>query len=144
MPVDPLSEDAAAVEVRRLFNLWTECLAAMPDCDPAVVSSNYVGDYRDFLFLQASSWSEEGFTIENTESRQMIVESVLIEEGVATVIACEDNGTVLINADGVVVDDVYESARVEWTLVSDGSGWVGSDLVDLEVAEGEENVLCDG
>jgi hypothetical protein len=142
-PIDPLSEEAASAEVQRLFDLWTECLGAMPDCDPLEVSSNYVGEYRNFVFLQASSWSEEGFTIENTASRQNRVESVSIVDGVATVIACEDNGTVLINGEGVVVDDVYESARVEWTLVSDGSRWLGSDLVDLEVAEGEDNALCD-
>lgn len=143
--MDPLSEEAAAAEVQRLFDLWTECLAVMPECDPVEVSANYVGEYQQFILLQASSWAEEGFTVENTESRRNRIESVSVDTdaGTAVVIACEDNGTVLVNGDGVVVDDVYESARVQWTLVSDGSRWLGSELSDIEVAEGEENMLCD-
>lgn len=140
-----VSEEGAAAAVTELFDLWTACLEELPDCDPALIASNYVGEYSDVVFVQVTGWADEGFSFTNTESRRNRIESVSIDAdaGTAAVIACEDDGAVLSNGSGVVVDDRYVSLRREWTLAVNGERWIGTGITDLDRAEGQENELCD-
>jgi hypothetical protein len=144
-PPELVSEEGAAAAVTELFDLWTACLVELPDCEPALIASNYVGEYSDVVFVQVTGWSEEGFSFTNTESRNNQIESVTIDTdaGTATVVACEDDGAVLSNGAGEVVDERYVSLRREWTLALNGDRWIGTGIIDLDRAEGEANGLCD-
>lgn len=143
-PVEVVSEAGAAAAVNDFFDLWTDCLAAMPACDAAAISGNYVGELSDNVFLQARSWVDGGFSFTNTESRENSIETVELDldAGTATVTTCEIDGAVQRNSSGEIVDDEFQSLKRRWTLVTDGTRWLGSELLDLEVASGEENNLC--
>ena len=144
-PPELVSEEGAAAAVTELFDLWTECLVELPECDAASIASNYVGEYSDIVFVQVTGWTEEGFSFTNTESRNNQIESVAIDldAGTATVVACEDDGAVLSNGAGEVIDERYVSLRREWTLALNGERWIGTGIIDLDRAEGEANELCD-
>ena len=143
-PVEVVSEEGAAAAVNEFFDLWTECLAVMPACDAAAISGNYVGELSDNVFLQARSWADGGFSFTNTDSRVNSIETVELDlnAGTATVTTCEVDGAVQMNSSGEVVNDEFQSLKRRWTLVTDGTRWLGSELLDLEVASGEENNLC--
>ncbi len=140
-----LSEEGAAEAAIRLFNEFTACLDQLPNCDAALVASRYEGASSDEVFIQISTLEEGGATAGNTESREISVESVMLdtEASSAVVTTCENDGSILFNSQGDVVNGEYGSLRRERTLVLRGSEWLGSALTTIETAEGEDNKLCE-
>lgn len=145
-PTNLMSAEAASAAVEDIFNLWTDCLAAMPDCDPVAVSTTLtMGPLSDSMYISSSTWAEQGATFDNLESRRIVIESAEVNEtnGTARVVTCTEDGAVRTAPDGSVLNDAFVSLREEWELATDGSGWIGANSTELERALGEGSGLCD-
>jgi hypothetical protein len=145
-PTNLMSAEAASAAVEDIFNLWTDCLAVMPDCDPVAVSTTLtMGPLSDSMYISASTWADQGATFDNLESRRIVIESAEINDanGTARVVTCTEDGAVRTAPDGSILNDAFVSLREEWELATDGSRWVGANSTELERALGEGSGLCD-
>lgn len=140
-----MSEEAAAAAVVALFDEWTACLAAMPDCDPATVSSDSTtGVFRDSRSASAAEFSAAGYSFENLESLRIVVESATVDDvnGLARVVTCAEDAGIGLTANGDVFDDRFVSYRWEWELVASGGRWLGANRTEIAKEFGEGNTLC--
>jgi len=140
----PVETDVAAAYTAA-FNSWTTCLEQLPACDLQSLAETRTDEYLGFATNQANLWNENGFTAANAESRRLTIESVTLSgDAQATVVSCEVDGAIMSNRAGEVVDEDFESSRRASVLRSENGIWLVAGTEVLEVADGEENSVCDG
>lgn len=130
--VDPVVE--ADVAVRAAIDLaqatFSDCLVALPRCDPASLAVARAGDVLAANTALITEWNSLGYTVRDRDAFRFVVEDVTVDpsltSAVATVCVADGSRLVLPNAapDGgdVVIDDEYTSGRTEWDVRLDADG----------------------
>ena len=140
-----MSEEAVAEAARSQHATWTDCLSKLPNCDAVEASTAWAtGELSDVIYIQASGLNEDGRRTDQLETRTITVESVQLDSaaGTATVVACENDGSRLLDSDGSVLNDAYVSRRLTYTFLSNGQRWLGATRVEQQRADGVGNGLC--
>lgn len=137
-------ESAVAADYTAAYESWTNCLAALPDCDLEGLAANRTGDYLLMSQTQIGRYIDAGHTTSDLDRRQLTIESVTVEaSGVqASVISCEVDGSVRYDAAGAIVNDEFSSIRRASILLFEGDAWKVAGIENLEVGSGEEANLC--
>lgn len=130
--VDPaVAADAAIREAVALAQTsFSDCLVALPACDPTSLEVARAGDLLARNTSLIDEWNSLGYTVRDRGQFRYVVESVAVDASLVTAVVtvCIADGSrlVLPNAapDGgdVVIDDEYTSGRSEWDMRLDADG----------------------
>ena len=149
--VDPAVVTEAAVReaVALAQTSFSECLVALPACDPSTLAVARAGDLLDRNVQLINEWNSSGYAVRDRDQFRYVIESVSIGgEGVtatATVCIADASRLVIPSAapDGgdVIVDDEYTSGRSAWDMRLDPDGvWRVHDTTPIGAAASED--LC--
>jgi hypothetical protein len=147
--VDPVAAAEAAVReaIALAQNTFSECLVALPACDPSVLAAARAGELLDRNVTLINEWNSLGYAVRDRDQFRFVTESVTIgTDGVsatATVCIADATRLVLPNAapDGsdVILDDEYTSGRSEWNMRLEADGaWRVFDTSPIGVAATED------
>ena len=136
--VDPRA--SAESNVRAALDLaqssFSDCLTAMPACDPSTLAVARAGDLLKRNVSRIEEWNAAGYTVIDRDQFRYVIESVTIgdDRTTATVVVCIADGSKLVlpgaapDGGNVIVDDAYTSGRSQWEMRLDGDGrWRGYD-----------------
>ncbi len=136
--VDPVT--AAESEVGTAIDLaqstFSECLTAMPACDPTTLGVARAGDLLERNVSRIEEWNAAGYTVIDRDQFRYVIESVTLSDDLmtATVVVCIADGSKLVlpgaapDGGDVIIDDAYTSGRSQWDMRLDGDGqWRGYD-----------------
>jgi hypothetical protein len=130
--VDPVS--SAEVDVRAAIDLaqatFSDCLVAMPVCDPSTLAVARAGDLLARNVARIGEWNAAGYTVIDRDQFRYVIESVVLGDDPArvTAVVCIADGSKLVLPDAapdggdVIIDDVYISGRSGWDMRLDGDG----------------------
>jgi hypothetical protein len=149
--VDPavITEGAVREAVALAQSTFSDCLIALPACDPLTLAAARAGALLDRNVTLINEWNSSGYAVRDRDKFRYIVESVSLgADGVtATATVCIADATRLVipNAapDGgdVIVDDEYTSGRSAWDMRLDPDGvWRVHDTTPIGAAASED--LC--
>lgn len=147
--VDPVvaAETAVREAVALAQSTFSECMVALPACDPSTLAVARSGDLLDRNVKLVDEWNSLGYAVRDRDQFRFVTESVTIgTDGVsatATVCIADASRLVIPNAapDGsdVVLDDEYTSGRSEWNMRVDPDGaWRVYDTSPIGVAATED------
>ena len=128
----------AETEVRAAIALaqqsFSDCLVAMPTCDPSTLAVARGGDLLARNVARINEWNAGGYTVRNREQFRFVVESVTVAGARATATVCIADGSDLVEPgaapDGgdLVIDDSFTSGRESWDMRVDSDGrWKAFD-----------------
>ncbi len=130
--MDPKAETEVAVRkaIDLAMDSFSDCLVAMPACDPGSLAVARAGDLLARNQARITEWNGKGYTVRKRENFRYVVESVTLADSLteATARVCFADGSALIrpNAapDGsdVIVDDEFVSGREDWHIVLGADG----------------------
>ncbi len=136
--VDPVT--AAESEVGTAIDLaqstFSECLTAMPACDPTTLGVARAGDLLERNVSRIEEWNAAGYTVIDRDQFRYVIESVTLSDDLmtATVVVCIADGSKLVlpgaapDGGDVIIDDAYTSGRSQWDMRLDADGqWRGYD-----------------
>jgi len=135
---DPVA--TAESEVRAAIALaqstFSDCLTAMPTCDPMTLGVARAGDLLERNVGRIEEWNAAGYTVIDRDQFRYVTESVTLSDDLmtATVVVCIADGSKLVlpgaapDGSNVIIDDAYTSGRSQWDMRLDGDGqWRGYD-----------------
>ena len=136
--IDPRA--SAESNVRAALDLaqssFSDCLTAMPACDPSTLAVARAGDLLKRNVSRIEEWNGAGYTVIDRDQFRYVIESLTIGDDLttATVLVCIADGSKLVlpgaapDGGDVIVDDAYTSGRSQWDMRLDGDGrWRGYD-----------------
>jgi hypothetical protein len=143
--VPPTPEQAATDVVVRFEVAWTECLRDLTRCNgPGLTAEFTTGNMSDPFYQRFLSLQQAQATVGNLESQSTKIESATANETGAEVIVvgCRDDGAIVYDAIGNIVNDDFNSDRQVFTVRLIEGRWLiaGVDFLDSVVGEG--NGLC--
>lgn len=149
--VDPAvaTETAVREAVALAQSTFSECLVALPACDPSTLAAARAGDLLERNMKLIDEWNAAGYAVRDRDQFRYVTESVSLgADGVtatATVCIADASRLVIPNAapDGsdVILDDEYTSGRSAWDMRLDPDGvWRVHDTTPIGVAASED--LC--
>ena len=115
---------------------FSDCLTAMPRCDPSTLAVARSGDLLKRNVSRIKEWNAAGYTVIDRNQFRYVIESVMlgVDLATATVVVCIADGSKLVlpgagpNGRDVIIDDAYTSGRSQWEMKLDGDGrWRGYD-----------------
>ena len=121
-PASPEDDIRAAIALAQ--QTFSDCLVAMPQCDPATLSVSRAGPLLERNVARVQEWNAAGFTVRNRDQFRFVVEGVTLSpDGLtATATVCIADGSDLVHpgvgpggAD-LIVDDAYTSGRSAWDM----------------------------
>ena len=109
---------------------FSDCLVAMPVCDPATLAVARAGDLLARNVARIGEWNAAGYTVIDREQYRYVIESVVFGDtsAKATVVVCVADGSKLVlpgaapDGGDVIIDDVYISGREAWDMRLDEDG----------------------
>ena len=124
------TEDTIRAAVALAQQSFSDCLIAMPQCDPATLSAGRAGPLLERNVARIQEWNAAGYTVRNRDQFRFVVESVTLKsDGVtATATVCIADGSALVNPGAgpggadVIIDDSYTSGRSAWDMRLDPDG----------------------
>jgi hypothetical protein len=132
----PTTDATASAEsnVRAAIDLaqqtFSECLVAMPNCDPNTLAVARGGDLLSRNVGRIGEWNSAGYTVIDRDRFRYVIESVKLndDESQATAVVCIADGSKLVQPGAgpgganVIVDDAYTSGRSSWDMRLDPDG----------------------
>ena len=115
---------------------FSDCLTAMPICDPTTLGIARAGDLLERNIGRIEEWNAAGYTVVDRDQFRYVIESVTLSDDLmtATVVVCIADGSKLVlpgaapDGGDVIIDDAYTSGRSQWDMRLDGDGhWRGYD-----------------
>ena len=141
-PTATTANPAATAEsdVRSAIDLaqssFSECLIAMPACDPSTLAVARGGGLLERNTARIQKWNSAGYTVIDRDRFRYVIESVSLsaDRTMAMVVVCIADGSKLVlpgaapGGGNVIVDGGYTSGRSRWEMRLDGDGrWRGYD-----------------
>jgi hypothetical protein len=147
--VDPVESAEAAVRdaVALAQSTFSECLVALPACDPSTLAAARAGELLDRNVTLIQEWNSLGYAVRDRDQFRFVTESVVVgadgTTATATVCIADASRLVIPNAapDGgdVILDDEYTSGRSEWNMRLDPDGaWRVYDTSPIGAAATED------
>ena len=134
-PVATVEEDVrAAIDLAQ--SSFSDCLTAMPACDPTTLGTARAGDLLKRNIGRIEEWNAAGYTVIDRDQFRYVIDSVSLSDDLMTaaVVVCIADGSKLVlpgaapDGGNVIVDDAYTSGRSQWEMRLDGDGrWRGYD-----------------
>ncbi len=127
-PASPEDDVRAAIALAQ--QTFSNCLVAMPLCDPATLSVARAGPLLERNTARVQEWNAAGYTVRNRDQFRFVVEGVTLgPDGLtATATVCIADGSDLVHPGAgpggadVIVDDAYTSGRSAWDMRLDPDG----------------------
>lgn len=127
-PASPEDDIRAAIALAQ--QTFSDCLVAMPLCDPATLSVARAGPLLERNVARVQEWNAAGYTVRNRDQFGFVVEGVTLSpDGLtATATVCIADGSDLVHPGAgpggadVIVDDAYTSGRSAWDMRLDPDG----------------------
>lgn len=127
-PASPEGDIRAAIALAQ--QTFSDCLVAMPQCDPATLSVARAGPLLERNVARVQEWNAAGYTVRNRDQFRFLVEGVTLSpDGLtATATVCIADGSDLVHPGAgpggadVIVDDAYTSGRSAWEMRLDPDG----------------------
>ena len=127
-PASPEDDIRAAIALAQ--QTFSDCLVAMPQCDPSTLSVARAGPLLERNMARAQEWNASGYTVRNRDQFRFVVEAVALSaDGLsATATVCIADGSELVHPGAgpggadVIVDDAYTSGRSAWDMRLDPDG----------------------
>ena len=127
-PASPEDDIRAAIALAQ--QTFSDCLVAMPQCDPATLSVARAGPLLERNVARVQEWNADGYTVRNRDQFRFVVERVTLSpDGLtATATVCIADGSDLVHPGAgpggadVIVDDAYTSGRSAWDMRLDPDG----------------------
>lgn len=110
------------------FRDYSDCLVAMPSCDPTTLAATRAGELLQSNVARINEWNGLGYTVRDREQFRFVIESVQVDDdgsrATATVCIADGSKLVLPAADGtdVIIDDTFVSGREAWDVRLDPDG----------------------
>lgn len=126
-PVDSVEQEVRAA-LTQGFRDYSDCLVAMPSCDPATLEATRAGELLQSNVARINEWNGLGYTVRDREQFRFVIETVQVDDdgSRATVTVCIADGSKLVlpTADGsdVIIDDTFVSGREAWDVRLDPDG----------------------
>lgn len=126
------AEAAVRTAVERAIADFSECLVAMPHCDPAMLAATRTDPMLAINTQRISDWNSSGFTVIDRDQFRYVIESVEVSPDLrqATVMVCFADGSKVISPgaapDGsdVIIDGTFVSGREAWDMrLGDDGVW---------------------
>lgn len=133
-PASPEDDIRAAIALAQ--QTFSDCLVAMPECDPATLSVARAGTLLERNIARVQEWNAAGYTVRNRDQFRFVVEGVTLSPDGTTASAtvCIADGSDLVRPGAgpggadVIVDDAYTSGRSTWDMRLDPDGkWRAHD-----------------
>ena len=152
-PPPPTTDATASAEssVRAAIDLaqqtFSDCLVAMPNCDPNTLAVARGGDLLSRNVGRVGEWNSAGYTVIDRDQFRYVIESVKLndDESQATAVVCIADGSKLVQPGAgpgganVIVDDAYTSGRSSWDLRLDPDGqWRAYDAPAVGPTESKD------
>ena len=144
---------AAEAQVRaavdRAIADFSQCLAALPACDVALLAATRADPMLATNSSRITEWNEAGYSVINRDQFRYVIETVELSDDLqqATVTVCISDGSKLVNPGAgpagadLVIDGTYVSGREAWDVRLDGDGvWRAHDAP--AVGPPEANDVC--
>jgi|JI10StandDraft_1071094.scaffolds.fasta_scaffold646427_1 hypothetical protein len=127
-PASPEDDIRAAIALAQ--QTFSNCLVAMPLCDPATLSVARAGPLLERNTARVQEWNAAGYTVRNRDQFRFVVEGVTLSPDglMATATVCIADGSDLVHPGAgpggvdVIVDDAYTSGRSAWDMRLDPDG----------------------
>lgn len=127
-PASPEDDIRAAIALAQ--QTFSDCLVAMPQCDPATLIVARAGPLLERNVARVQEWNAAGYTVRNRDQFRFVVESVTLNpDGLAaSATVCIADGSDLVHPGAgpggadVIVDDAYTSGRSAWDMRLDPDG----------------------
>lgn len=127
-PASPEDDIRAAVALAQ--QTFSDCLVAMPECDPSTLSVARAGPLLERNVARVQEWNAAGYTVRKRDQFRYVVESVTLNaDGLtASATVCIADGSDLVHPGAgpggadVIVDDAYTSGRSAWDMRLDPDG----------------------
>lgn len=127
-PASPEDDIRAAVALAQ--QTFSDCLVAMPQCDPSTLSVAREGPLLERNVARVQEWNAAGYTVRNRDQFRYVVETVTLSpDGMtASATVCIADGSDLVHPGAgpggadVIVDDAYTSGRSAWDMRLDPDG----------------------
>lgn len=126
------AEQQVRAAVAASYEAFSGCLLALPNCDPASLSSTRAGTLLDQNTRRIAEWNSAGYAVRDRQLFRFVIEKVEFTDPAsltqATVIACIADGSRLVRPGvgpggvDVIVDGAYTSARDQIDLRRDPDG----------------------
>jgi hypothetical protein len=121
-PADP--EAAIRHAVAAATDAFTQCLLALPNCDPATLADTREGPLLAVNTERVNEWNGAGYEVRDRDQFRYVIESVEIDPSgtTATVVVCVADGSKLVlpsagpGSTDVIVDGTYVSGRESWDM----------------------------
>jgi hypothetical protein len=125
-----IPEEAVRAAVAASQQAFSDCLLALPNCDPAGLAATSAGSILENNTERVTEWNSRGYAVRDRDQFRFVIESVEVApDGMsATALVCIADGSKLVIPgaapdDGdVIVDDAYLSVRNMWELRLDADG----------------------
>lgn len=123
-------EDSIRAAVALAQQTFSDCLIAMPKCDPTTLSAARAGPLLERNVARIQEWNAAGYTVRNRDRFRFVVESVALKPDgrSASAMVCIADGSALVHPGAgpggadVIVDDSYTSGRSAWDMRLDSDG----------------------
>lgn len=127
-PASPEDDIRAAIALAQ--QSFSDCLVAMPQCDPSTLSVARAGPLLERNVARVQEWNAAGYTVRNRDQFRFVVESVTLgsDGRTASATVCIADGSDLVHPGAgpggadVIVDDAYTSGRSAWDMRLDPDG----------------------
>lgn len=127
-PASP--EDDVRASIALAQQTFSDCLVAMPQCDPATLSVARAGPLLERNAARVQEWNAAGYTVRNRDQFRYVVETLTLNpDGMtASATVCIADGSELVHPGAgpggadVIVDDAYTSGRSSWDIRLDPDG----------------------
>lgn len=109
---------------------FSDCLVAMPQCDPSTLEIARAGALLERNVSRVQEWNAAGYTVRNRDQFRYVIEAVTLSPDGTTASAtvCIADGSDLVHPGAgpggadVVIDDSYTSGRSAWDMRLDPDG----------------------
>lgn len=109
---------------------FSDCLVAMPHCDPSTLEIARAGALLERNVARVEEWNAAGYTVRNRDQFRYVIEAVTVSPDGTTASAtvCIADGSDLVHPGAgpggadVIIDDSYTSGRSAWDMRLDPDG----------------------
>ncbi|MBU3688424.1 MAG: hypothetical protein B7C54_11855 [Acidimicrobiales bacterium mtb01] len=127
-PASPEADVRAAIALAQ--QTFSDCLVAMPRCDPSTLDVARAGALLERNVARVSEWNGAGYTVRNRDQFRYVIEAVTLNPDgrTASATVCIADGSDLVNPGAgpggadVIIDDSYTSGRSAWDMRLDPDG----------------------
>lgn len=126
----PSLEDEIRAAIALAQQTFSDCLVAMPECDPSTLDVARAGPLLERNVARVQEWNAAGYTVRNRDEFRYVIETITPSaDGLtASATVCIADGSDLVQPgagpDGadVIVDDSFTSGRSAWEMRLDPDG----------------------